>query len=37
MLRDESLKPKLAGFEEQVRSDLALLKGIDEYPLRPPA
>ena len=34
MLGDETLQPELAGLAGQVRPDLALLKGIDEDPLR---
>ena len=34
VLTDETFQAKLAGFEEEVWSDLALLKGIDEDPLR---
>ena len=37
MLRDKALKPELAGFAKQVGSDLSLLKGAEENPLRPAA
>ena len=36
-LRDRALQPELARLAEKVRSYLALLKGIDEYSLRPAA
>jgi hypothetical protein len=34
MFRDQSLKPELAGFAEQVRPDFTLLEGIDENAFR---
>jgi hypothetical protein len=37
MLRDEALQPELASLAEKIGSYLALFKGIDEYPFRPPA
>jgi len=35
--RAGALQPELASLAEKVRSYLALRKGIDEYPLAPPA
>ena len=35
MFRNQALKAELASLSKQVRSNLSLLKGIEENPLRP--